>query len=36
MVYSRTELAIDKIKKLEKAEEALASIESFQKQYMKQ
>ena len=36
MVYARTELVIDKIKKLEKAEEALASMESFQKQYMKQ
>lgn len=36
MVYARTELVIDKIKKLEKAEEALASMENFQKQYMKQ
>jgi len=36
MVYSRTELVMDRIKKLEKAEEALAAMESFQKQYMKQ
>ena len=35
MVYARTELVMDRIKKLEKAEEALASMESFQ-QHMKQ
>jgi len=35
MIYSRTEFVMDKIKKLERAEEALAEMESFQKQYMR-
>lgn len=36
MVYARTELVMDRLEKLKKAEESLASMESFQKQYMKQ
>jgi Arc/MetJ-type ribon-helix-helix transcriptional regulator len=36
MVYSRTELVMDKVEKIKKAEEALASMESLHKQYMKQ
>jgi len=36
MVYTRTELVMDRVEKIKKAEEALASMESFQKQYMKQ
>ena len=36
MVYQRTELVMDKIEKIKKAEEALASMETLQKQYMKQ
>lgn len=36
MVYERTELVMDRIKKIEKAEESLAQMESFQKQYLKQ
>jgi Arc/MetJ-type ribon-helix-helix transcriptional regulator len=36
MVYSRTELVMDRVEKIKKAEESLAQMESFQKQYMKQ
>jgi Arc/MetJ-type ribon-helix-helix transcriptional regulator len=36
MVYQRTELVMDKVEKIKKAEEALASMENYQKQYMKQ
>ena len=36
MVYQRTELVMDKVEKIKKAEEALASMESFQKHYLKQ
>lgn len=36
MVYARTELVMEKLEKLKKAEETLASMETFQKQYMKQ
>ena len=36
MVYQRTELVMDKVEKIKKAEEALSSMEDFKKQYMKQ
>ena len=36
MVYQRTELVMDRVEKIKKAEEALASMKSFQKQYLKQ
>ena len=36
MVYSRTELVMDRLEKMKKAEESLASMETFQKEYMKQ
>jgi len=35
MVYDRIDLVMDKVKKLERAEETLAGIESFQEQYIK-
>lgn len=35
MIYERTEFVMERVKKLERAEEALATMESFQKQYMK-
>lgn len=36
MVYQRTELVMDRIDKIKKAEEALASMETLKQQYMKQ
>jgi Arc/MetJ-type ribon-helix-helix transcriptional regulator len=36
MVYTRTELVMDRVEKIKKAEDALAQMESFQKQYLKQ
>ncbi|HDP97457.1 MAG TPA: ribbon-helix-helix protein, CopG family [Euryarchaeota archaeon] len=35
MIYDRTEFVMDKLRKIEKAEEALAAMESFQDQYLK-
>jgi len=36
MIYDRTEFVMEKIRKMEKAEETLAAMESFQKQYLRQ